>query len=152
MNKTRLALLLLFLVLVGLVACDSGPSEPGDQVAAVIESTREAAEDGSTRGIMRHVSDNYRDERGQDAERIRELVRGYLMAGGDQVSIDLDIQSIEVPTRTRANAELEVGFSGAERGGRLLARLRNRYEVSLTFDLEEDDEWRVVSAEWSARD
>ncbi|MDQ2069689.1 hypothetical protein [Natronospira bacteriovora] len=139
----RLLPLILMIALLAVVGCSRDPADPEQQVRAVIAAAEEAAEDRSTRRLMRHVSENYRDQSGRDHEALRDLVRLYLLRHQNP-RILTRIRSIEFVTSVRAEVRLLAGM--ADTGmGRLQA---DAFEITLTLDLEEDGEWRVIRAQW----
>lgn len=136
-------LIALLTALLTLTACSSDPEDPETQIRAVIAAAETAAEDRSTRGIMRHVSENYEDQADRDHDGLRDLVRVYLLRHQNP-RILTRIRSVELITAVRAEVDMLAGM--ADTGvGRLQA---DAFEITLSLDLEEDGEWRVVRASW----
>lgn len=147
--RTHYLAILLGLILV-VTACADDPGTPEAQVRAVIESAREAAEEQSTRGVMRHVSERYRDDDGRDKTDLRNRLRLYLMQQ-ESLSLAITIESVELRTAARAEARMEVELAGsaAERLRSMSGVGSRPLHLTASFDLEEDGEWRVIRAEWS---
>lgn len=147
--RTHYLAILLGLVLV-VTACADDPGTPEAQVRTVIESAREAAEEQSTRGVMRHVSERYRDDDGRDKSDLRNRLRLYLMQQ-ESLSLTIAIESVELRTAARAEARMEVELAGsaAERLRSMSGIGSRPLYLTASFDLEEDGEWRVIRAEWS---
>lgn len=133
----------LLTVLLALTACSRDPDDPETQIRAVIAAAEEAAEDRSTRRLMHHVSENYSDQSGRDYDGLRDLVRIYLLRHQNP-RILTRIRSVELITAVRAEVELLAGMADTG-AGRLRA---DAYEITLSLDLEEDGEWRVIRAQW----
>ncbi|WP_406672595.1 hypothetical protein [Natronospira sp.] len=138
---TGAILLLAFAALVS--ACGGEPDDPETQVRAVIAAAEEAAEDRSTRRLMRHISERYQDESGHDKDGLRDLVRVYFMRHQNPRILSR-IRDIDLVTSVRADVRLLAGMADTG-GGRLQA---DAFDITLTLDLEEDGEWRVIRAEW----
>lgn len=147
--RTHYLAILLGLILV-VTACADDPGTPEAQVRAVIESAREAAEEQSTRGVMRHVSERYRDDDGRDKTDLRNRLRLYLMQQ-ESLSLAITIESVELRTAARAEARMEVELAGSAADRlRSMSGVGSRpLHLTASFDLEEDGEWRVIRAEWS---
>jgi len=137
------------LLAAGLMACGGGPDDPEQQVRAMILEAEQAAEQGNTRRIMRHISDNYRDDDGRGKDDIRNYVRGYLLQQNNpQLSTRIRDIDIVTPVRARARLEVRLADSTAQRA-RALSRTGGNLALELTLDREADDQWRVVRADWS---
>jgi len=134
-----------------LIACGGAPDDPEQQIRAVIFETEQAAENGSTRRVMQHVSDNYRDDRGRGKDDIRNYVRAYLLQR-DNLGLSTRIQAIEIVTQARAHAQVQLRMAdSAGQRARAVSGLGNHVDIELTFDLEDDGQWRVIRAEWSGQ-
>jgi len=136
------------LVLLALLAGCADDSSPEQQVRAVIDSLEVAAEARDVGDLMEHVSDNYRDARGQDRQEAALFARGYFVTN-QSVHLLTRIESLEFPAPDEARVKVQVGMAGS--GGAageagLSADLQN-------FDLvlvREDGEWKVSYADWRA--
>jgi hypothetical protein len=136
------------LVLLAFLTGCADDSSPEQQVRAVIESMEVAAEARNVGDLMEHISDNYRDARGQDRQEAALYARGYFVTN---LSVHLltRIESLEFPAVDEARVKLQVGMAGSSGdtgSGGLSADLQN-------FDLvlvREDGEWKVSYADWRA--
>ncbi|MCP1728265.1 hypothetical protein J2T60_002265 [Natronospira proteinivora] len=148
-RKTMAALPLLLLAAL-LIGCGGAADDPEQRIRALIVDAEQAAEAGSTRRVMRHVSEAYRDEAGRDKSELRNLVRAYLFQQ-DSLQLVTRIRHIEVATAYRAHAEVQLGLAGdaAERARSMTGLNANNLQLQLTFDREADDEWRLIRADWS---
>jgi hypothetical protein len=148
---SRTLTLLLTGLFLTLAACSGDrPDTPQAQVRDVIESMQTAAEDRSTGGVMRHVSGRYTDEDGRSREDLRDRLRIYFLQR-NSLELSVSIESIEVITPVRVEARLRVSMAGsAAQRARALSGIGDRpMYFTLSFDHEEDGDWRVVRAEWS---
>ena len=139
--KVRLAALVLMLA-----ACGRGPS-PEDRVREVIAAAETAAEARDLSEVMELVSDRYADLRGQDKAAIRDVMRGYFLINLS-IHLLIRVDDIEFPGNDLANAHVTVGMLGRQDAGADdWALAADVYEFHVRL-LNEDDEWRLVSAEW----
>jgi hypothetical protein len=133
-------------VLVMLAACGREPS-PEDRVRQVIAAAEAAAEARDLSDTMQLVSDRYADVRGQDKAAIRDLMRGYFLIN-QSIHLLLRVDDIEFPANDMARARVTVGMLGRQDAGvddwSLAADV---YEFDIQL-LNEDDDWRLISAEW----
>jgi hypothetical protein len=140
----RLTHVLMMLALLPGCGDDSSPEQ---QVRAVIDSMELAAEARDVGDLMEHISDNYRDARGQDRQEAALYARGYFVAN-QSVHLLTRIESLEFPAPDEARVKLQVGMAGSGETGSsgLSADLQ-------TFDLvlvREGGEWKVNYADWRA--
>ncbi len=139
--NVRLAALALMLA-----ACSREPS-PDDRIREVITAAETAAEARDLSDVMELVSDRYADLRGQDKAAIRDVMRGFLLIN-QSIHLLVTADDIEFPGNDLANAHVTVGMLGRQDAGAddwALAADVYEFDVRL---LNEDDEWRLVSAEW----
>lgn len=137
----RLAALVLMLA-----ACGREPS-PEDRVRAVIAVAETATEARDLSDVMDLVSDRYADLRGQDKVAIRDVIRGFILIN-QSIHLLVRVDNIEFPGNELASAHVTVGMLGRQDTGTddwSLAADVYEFDVRL---LNEDDEWRLVSAEW----
>lgn len=140
--RSQLAAIVVFV----LAACSREPS-PEDRIREVITAAETAAEARDLSDIMDLVSDRYADLRGQDKAAIRDVMRGYFLIN-QSIHLLITVDDIEFPGNDLANAHVTVGMLGRQDAGAddwALAADVYEFDVRL---LNEDDEWRVVSAEW----
>jgi hypothetical protein len=129
-----------------LAACSREPS-PEDRVREVIATAEAAAEARDLSDTMQLVSERYADVRGQDKAAIRDLMRGYFLIN-QSIHLLLSVDDIEFPANDMARMRVTVGMLGRQDAGvddwSLAADV---YEFDIQL-LNEDDDWRLISAEW----
>jgi hypothetical protein len=148
----KLSRILPCLLLLALAACSGGPDDPEAEIRALVAEVKAAAEDRHTRRVMRHVSEHYRDDRGLDAEALRNMLRAQFLIH-QSIHLFTRIQSIEFPTPVRARVVVLAGMAGsaAESADWARADLRaDLYRFELTLEREDDGEWRLIRADWEA--
>jgi hypothetical protein len=129
-----------------LAACSREPS-PEDRIREVIGAAETAAEARDLSDVMDLVSDRYADLRGQDKAAIRDVMRGFLLVN-QSIHLLITVDDIEFPGNDRARAHVTVGMLGRQDAGvDDWALAADVYEFDVRL-LNEDDEWRLVSAEW----
>jgi hypothetical protein len=132
---------LLFISLALLVACsDSG--SPEQQVRAVIEQMEQAAENRDIGELASHLSQDYRDANGMDAEEAARYARGFFLAN-QSIHLLTRIEELTFPTDGEARAQVLVGMLGRDAGVSDqwdLAAEVHTFKIALR---REDDEWKV---------
>lgn len=129
-----------------LAACGHEPS-PEDRIRGIIGAAETAVEARDLSDVMDLVSDRYADLRGQDKAAIRDVMRGFILLN-QSIHLLIRVDEIEFPGNDLASAHVTVGMLGRQDAGAddwALAADVYEFEVRL---LNEDDEWRLVSAEW----
>jgi hypothetical protein len=129
-----------------LAACGREPS-PEDRIREVITAAETAAEARDLSDVMDVVSDRYADLRGQDKAAIRDVMRGFLLVN-QSIHLLVRVDDVKFPGDDLANAHVTVGMLGRQDAGVddwSLAADVYEFDVRL---VNEDDEWRLVSAEW----
>jgi hypothetical protein len=140
--------------LMALLLAASGCGEGGTpeaRVRAVVAEGESAAESRDLGGLMQLVSPDFRDGRGGDREELGRYLRGYFVMH-QSVHLLTRVESVEFPYEDYARVRLTVGTLGRESAATTAFDLAaDVHDVVLELRLE-DDEWRVVRAEWrSAR-
>ncbi|HEY4646804.1 MAG TPA: hypothetical protein VIH25_11050 [Steroidobacteraceae bacterium] len=129
-----------------LAACGREPSAE-ERIREVIAAAETAAEARDLSDVMALVSDRYSDLRGQDKAAIRDLMRGYFLIN-QSIHLLLRIEDLEFPANNMASARVTVGMLGRQdAGGNDWSLAADVYEFEIRL-LNEDDEWRLISAEW----
>lgn len=133
-----------------LLASACGPPATREaRVRAVIDAGEAAAEARDLSALMELVSPGYRDERGSDADDLKQTLRGYLVTH-QSVHLLTRVESVEFPYRDFARVRLTVGTLGRESAGATAFDVAaDVNEIVLELALE-DDEWRVVRAAWQS--
>lgn len=135
-------------LLVTLAACGRESSSE-DHVREVIAAAEAGAEARDLSEVMNLVSDRYTDLRGQDKAAIRDLMRGYFFIN-QSLHLLVRVDEIEFPGTDHATAHVTVGMLGRQDAGAddwSLAADVYEFDIRL---LNEDDDWRLVSAEWTS--
>lgn len=129
-------------------ACGSRET-PEARVRAVIDAGEAAAEARDLSALMELVSPAYRDERGSDADELKQYLRGYLFTH-QSVQLLTRVESVEFPYRDFARVRLTLGTLGRESAAATAFDVATDVnEIVLELALE-DDEWRVVRAAWQS--
>ena len=129
-------------------ACGSRET-PEARVRAVIDAGEAAAEARDLSALMELVSPAYRDERGSDADELKQYLRGYLFTH-QSVQLLTRVESVEFPYRDFARVRLTLGTLGRESAAATAFDVAaDVNEIVLELALE-DDEWRVVRAAWQS--
>ena len=132
---------LTLLTLATLAACSDGGS-PEQQVRAVIEQMEQAAENRDIGELASHLSADYRDANGMDAEEAGRYARGYFIAN-QSIHLLTRIEDLTFPTDGEARAQVLVGMLGRDAGASDqwdLAAEVHTFKIALR---REDDEWKV---------
>jgi hypothetical protein len=129
-----------FMTFVVLAACGDKDS-PEQQVRAVIEQMEQAAESRSVGDLKAHLSADYRDANGMDAEEAARYARGYFIAN-QSIHLLTRIEELTFPTDGEARAQVLVGMLGRDAADRWdLAAELHTFQIALR---REDDEWKVT--------
>ncbi|MDH4227877.1 MAG: hypothetical protein OEV59_09065 [Deltaproteobacteria bacterium] len=117
-----------------------------DDSAAIKRIVREAAaavSKNDVKGVTRHVSKDYRDERGNDYN----ALKGFLLAKmlrGDSMKVSIISETVEVKG-DKAVYSATVIFTGTG-GGPVLGGV-DKTSLSVVFD-KKDGEWKALTAAW----
>ena len=149
MNKCLHSLnLALFALLVALIAgCDGEPQSPEDEIRQLIDRAIEAAENRDTGDLMDLVADGYTDQRKNDKQRLKTMVRA-LFFRHKNIFLFKRISDIRISGTNLASVELFVAMTGQRLSD--ITKLANFRAQIYRFELElvKDDEWRVLEARW----
>ena len=132
-------------VLTVLAAC--GAEDPNSELRELIERTEVAAEERDTGHFRGLVSDRYTDVRGNDRERLVDMIRGYFLTH-QSLEVVTRIESI-VPSGTdAAEVSLLAGLLGQRAGASLLGGLDGQlYDIELEL-IREGGDWQIIGARW----
>lgn len=144
MTRTFLVCLL---ALVTLGAC-SKPTEPEQQIRALIQDAETAIEKkeiGTARG---YVSDRYADDEGRDRRAIDGLLRLYVLRH-ENIHLLTRVAEVRFPGKARAQAVVYVAMAAQpiERVEDLTSVRADLYQFELDF-AEEHAGWRLTAARW----
>ena len=148
MGRRRLPGMAGLLLAAGLCLGGCGETDPPEaQVRALLAAGEAAAEARDLSGVLEHVSEDYRDERGGGREELRQYLRGYFVMH-QSVHLLTRVESVEFPYRDYARVRLTLGTLGREvDAGTAFDLAADVHDVALELRLE-DDAWRVVRAAW----
>ena len=140
MRKLTLSLTLLILA-----ACGGTESDPEDALREWVARGEVAAEEKDRRGLLDMISKDYADARGNDHERIGNILRAYFLR---QQSIVLltSIDDIILSGSTAARIDLTVGMAGTRNN--LPGFNADAYKFELELE-KPDDDWLLIGARWS---
>jgi len=118
------------------------PVPDEEQIARVIEQSRQAYERGRVGPFLKGVSESYEDANGVTKDLIRDGVRGATLGGLSNQQMLIDVRSIEVHD-TLANADTRVTVVSLTNDG--CETDRRSADVLLVFE-KGDDGWQARSA------
>jgi hypothetical protein len=140
--------LMLSLMLFLVTACvKSGSDMDGDPERALRDwvARGEIAAEGKERGdLLRMISANYMDARGNDHERIGNILRVYFLRQRS-ISLLTSIDDISLSGDTAARVNLTVGMAGAN--DKVLGFSADAYQFELELEKPGDD-WLLIGARW----
>jgi hypothetical protein len=114
---------------------------PEQQVRSVIEQMERAAESRSVGDLKAHLSEEYRDANGMDAEAAARYARGYFFAN-QSIHLLTRIEQVTFPSDGEARAQVLVGMLGRDAADSWdLAAELHTFKIALR---REDDEWKVT--------
>ena len=128
-----------------LTAC--GAADPASELRDLIESTEMAAEERRTSHFRALLSESYTDARGNDRERMIDIVRGYFLTH-QSLNVITRIESIELIGADVAEVSLVAGVLGQRAGASLLGGLEGQlYDLELEL-VRDGGDWRIIGARW----
>lgn len=131
-----------------LVSCSAERDTPEAQVRALLQRGEVAAEKKESSALRQMISEKYADSQGQDKKTVEAVLRYYFLRN-ESIHLLTRIRQIGFPRPDIAQADVMVAMAGqpiADAGQ--LERLRadlHRFEITLA---RENDEWKVIRAEW----
>jgi ketosteroid isomerase-like protein len=141
----HLVFALLFLVFFG--ACSKGVTEE-DKVRQVVASVAEAAEKKDLKGVMRHVSKDYNDDKGNDYDGAKGIVF-YQFLRSPKVSVFVRGVDVEVK-EDRALVNTKIVLARGKEVKKIediIPEDAAGYRFSVVFR-KEDGDWKALSARW----
>jgi len=132
-----------------LAACggtaDTGPdANPEDALRAWVEAAEARAEDKDRGGLLAMISEGYADSRGNDHEKIGDIIRVYFMRQ-QSIAILTSIDDIKVMGDTAAQVTLTVGMAGTNASALGVSAKAYNFELELEIA---DDAWLLIGARW----
>lgn len=121
--------------------------DPESALAQLIESAEVAAESRDTSFFRGAIAESYVDSRGNDRERIVNLIRGYFVTN-QHIDVVARMQSVELHGSDAAEVVVLAGILGRRPGEGVLQGLDGRlYRLDLEL-VESGGAWRVIGASW----
>lgn len=142
MRKLAAALILV-------LACSSAPESPEDAVRATLAAIETAAGERDAGEIGEHLSEAYRDARGNDKKDVLGVATLHLMRNQTVYTLSR-IASLELVAPDRARARVLAALAGQPipDPAALLTLRADLYQFDVTLREEEPGVWRVTSADW----
>jgi len=134
----------LILILAG--ACSEPPADPDPEIAVRdwVARSEIAAEARNRRDLLDMISKEYADARGNDHEKIGNILRIYFLRQ-HSVSLLTRIDEIDMSGGTAARVNLTVGMAGSN--DNLLGFSADAYQFE--FELENSGgDWILIGARW----
>ena len=138
----RHSIILALLLIVA--ACGSPEGSPEEAVRAWVSNGEEAAEDKDRSRLMDMISPDYTDARGNDRERLGNILRVYFLRQ-NSIALLTKVDSIEVSGDSAATVALTVGMAGTKDSALGINADAYRFELEL---LRPDEDWLLVGARW----
>ena len=143
-HTLKISLICVLLAGCGGGAAPGAETDPRVALRAWVEAAEARAEDKDRRGLLAMISESYADSRGNDQEKIGNIIRLYFMRQ-QSVVIFTSIDEIEVMGDTAANVTLTVGMAGTNASA--LGVRANAFNFELELEIP-DDEWLLIGARW----
>lgn len=131
----------------GLLFSCSGGSDPEQELRQLLAEAETAAEARDTGYFGDLISADYRDTRGNDRDRLVNLLRGYFLTH-QRIEIVTRVDEIEIEAADAARATLGVALVGQRSGADLLSGLRGELDTLRLEFVREDGDWRIIGADW----
>lgn len=129
-----------------LLAACSGPSGSAeDAVRGWVDQGVELAKEKNRRGLVRMISPDYTDGRGNDRDAIEDMFRFYFLRA-DDIGLLTRIEDVTVHGDTAAELLLSVAMAGTTDG--VLGFSADAYRFEMELEREGDD-WLLIGARWA---
>lgn len=137
---------ILSIVCLALTACGAPDESPEQQIRDWIARGETAAENKDRGELLDMISPGYADARGNDRERIGDLLRAYFFRQ-NSIALLVDVDEITVNADTAALVNLTVGMAGTN--AHALGLRADAYNFE--FELQKpDDDWLLIGARWGS--
>lgn len=137
-------LLIIAVLCTELCACSQTLSDPEAALRAWLESAEIAAEEKDRGDLMALISESYMDSRGNDHDRINDMLRLYFLSQ-DSISLITGIDEVSMIGDSAALIRMTVGMAGTN--SRALGISADAYRFELELEAI-DEEWRLIGARW----
>lgn len=128
--------------------CSCGGEDPEQELRRLLadaEAAAEARDTGHFRGL---ISESYRDARGNDRDRLVNLLRGYFLTH-QKVEILTRIEEIAIAADDAASATLGVALVGQRSGAQRLSGFSGELDTLELELVREDGDWHIIGADWN---
>jgi hypothetical protein len=133
------------IALIALGAC--GGEDPESSLQRLIESAEAAAEARDTGFFRGLIAESYADSRGNDRDRIIDVVRGYFFTH-QRIDVVTRIEETQLLGQDAARVVLLAGVLGRSDGSGVLDGFDGRlYEVELEL-VQTSGDWQIIGARW----
>ena len=132
-----------------IMSCSDDPTSPEQQVRNSLSAMEVAAQERSTSDFMRHISDDYFDQHGNDKKAVKRIVQ-VLFLRNQKINIFSLIKSLEI-NNGLAEVQLSAAIASREvdlsqESNRLKADTQ-RFTLTLIPNKNKDS-WLIQSADW----
>ncbi len=127
-----------------LLACSNAPQPPEVALRAWLNAAEAAAEEKDRSALMDKISEAYSDARGNNRQDLDRLFR-LLFLRQNNVSLIIDIESINIMGDSAAELVLRVGMAGTNNSALRFSADAYRFELDLRV---EDEQWMLIGARW----
>lgn len=140
-------LLLILLTALTALSCSRATSDE-ERIRTIIKEGAAAVEERSLKGVMRHISEDYRDDFGND----RNSVKGFLFAKmmrGEKTGVFITSVDVEIKGDVSL-VEISAIFTRGKEVKSvkdLLPEEMSRERISLVFK-KIDNEWKIIKGSW----
>lgn len=121
--------------------------DPATVIEQLIQETEVAVESRDTGHFRGLIADSYIDARGNDRERLINLIRGYFLAN-QSIDVLSRIETVELRGEDAAEIVVLAGLLARRPGAGLLEGFDGRlYRLELEL-VENDGDWQIIGASW----
>jgi hypothetical protein len=149
MKRLPIILLSVLLMCVLLAPGCKKPLSEEDKIKAMITETADLAKGKDIKGILKHVSENYKDQEGNDRNALKGILFIYLQ-GYQKVGVF--VRDIQVTVDGgEAEAQVKVILTGGEDPdtlGGVVPETGGGYLIDMKL-VNEDGDWMVIRATWT---
>jgi len=127
-----------------LSACGSSAADPEEALREWVARGEAAVEERDRGGVLELISEDYADSRGNDHDRIGDILRAYFFRQ-QSIALLTDIDEVTFYDDSAAQVTLSVGMAGTNGG--VLGFNADAYQFELELQ-RPDDEWLLIGARW----
>lgn len=135
------------LAVIAVLVCGCSADDPATVIEQLIEESETAAESRDTGHFRGLIAESYVDSRGNDRERLINLIRGYFLAH-QSIDVFSRIESVQLIADDAAQVVVLAGVLARRPGEGLLAGFDGRlYRVELEL-VHDGGDWQIIGADW----